>query len=141
MDRRQRQLSSGPAVRQLLYTTFVIARRPLCFSAPTGGLHGRRVLYLRASAGTMLWLRRKKLNGSYFCLSAWRRSAPAAHDAQRFRWKRCLRAGYGRAARGRVSVNVEPRPSSLRAVRSPPMPRARSRLMARPRPEPSFRPF
>jgi len=40
-------------------------------------------------------------------------------------------------ADGRVTVNVEPTPSSLRTVMSPPIARARSRLIARPSPTPS----
>ena len=40
-------------------------------------------------------------------------------------------------ATGSVSVNTLPAPGVLSAVRSPPMPRARSRLMARPSPTPS----
>ena len=41
------------------------------------------------------------------------------------------------SARGNVSVNLDPSPSLLRTRRSPPMPRARSRLIARPSPVPS----
>ena len=47
-----------------------------------------------------------------------------------------LARGESAYAVGRVSENVEPTPSSLSAERLPPMPRASSRLMARPRPTP-----
>ena len=43
-----------------------------------------------------------------------------------------------RQARGSVNVKVEPFPGSLSAVMLPPIPRARSRLIVRPRPVPSF---
>ena len=43
----------------------------------------------------------------------------------------------GVAARGTVRISVAPTPSALSARSSPPMPRARSRLIARPSPAPS----
>lgn len=45
--------------------------------------------------------------------------------------------GYPSVARRRASVNVLPVPSALVTVSSPPMPRAKSRLIARPSPVPS----
>ena len=44
----------------------------------------------------------------------------------------------GHYARGNVSVNVLPAPTSLSAVSSPPIRRASSRLMARPSPTPCW---
>ena len=44
---------------------------------------------------------------------------------------------YGRVGRGNDRVNVLPMPNTLSAVKSPPMPRARSRLIASPSPVPS----
>src|SRR6267142_3691935 len=41
------------------------------------------------------------------------------------------------AASGTVTVNTDPTPTSLRTCTSPPIPRARPRLIARPRPVPS----
>ena len=43
---------------------------------------------------------------------------------------------YSRLARGTVRVNVDPFPTSLSTVTSPPMRRARSRLIVRPNPAP-----
>ncbi|MBV9880379.1 MAG: hypothetical protein JO180_07780 [Gemmatirosa sp.] len=50
----------------------------------------------------------------------------SARDALRAHW-----SAY-QDARGRTGVNVEPRPTSLAAVRSPRTRRARSRLIANP---------
>ena len=82
------------------------------------------------------------------CTSAWR-------DARQARWRRPPAYGKNDPAptpltsrgvgatpgpvrpRGSVSVNVLPAPGALSTVRSPPMPRARSRLIASPSPAPS----
>src|SRR5690606_4647606 len=51
--------------------------------------------------------------------------------------RRGVARSHARGGTGNTSVNVEPLPCWLRTVRSPPIPRARSRLIARPRPVPS----